>query len=95
MQLLYSCSQKPAKNPMQKLPKKPTKTLNDLLKDETPYMVQKSAESPQERDKFLRKFVRDYVNEVQKIQAKHIRLYKKPSNIWQSIKTFCKALTKY
>jgi hypothetical protein len=25
MQLLFSCRQKPAKNPMQKLPKKPTK----------------------------------------------------------------------
>ena len=26
MQLIISCTQKPAKNPMQKLPKKPTKT---------------------------------------------------------------------
>ncbi len=80
---------------MQKLPKKPTKTLNDLLQDDTPYMVQKSGISPQDREKFLRKFVKDYVNEVKKIQAKHIRVYKKPLNIWQTAKNLWKALTKY
>lgn len=83
---------------MQKPHKKPAKTLNDLLQDDTPYMVQKSGLSPHERDKFLRKFVKDYVNEVQKIQAKHIKVYKKPFKFWVWLKkllqTFNNILTK-
>jgi biotin synthase-related radical SAM superfamily protein len=31
MQLLFGCRQKPSKNPMQKLPKKPTKIWNKNL----------------------------------------------------------------
>jgi hypothetical protein len=80
---------------MQKPHKKPTKILNDLLQDDKPYMVQKSFLSTEDREKFLRKFVKDYVNEVKRIQSKHIKLYKKPLNIWQRVKNLWKALTKY